>query len=101
MGWTISHSTPPIMRSYSGIAEFAQHVAHVLPARKWRTVERVLAPRTDGYLEIPPAEAARMAGVFREAARHRLMPREWADLADRLAAAAGLAAGRGESWVWR
>ncbi|KUH39038.1 MULTISPECIES: hypothetical protein [Streptomyces] len=104
MGWTISHSTPRIAPSYTAAAAFAQHATDVLPSRKWRAIAHLFAPRGDGYFEISPVEAARMAPVFREAARHRLMPPDWADLAGRLATAADNAADnaarRGETWVW-
>lgn len=100
MGWTISHSTPRITPSYSGITEFAQHVAHVLPARDWKRLAPCLQTRNGDPIHIRPRDAARMAPIFRAAAQHRLMPREWADLADRLATAADTAARRGETWVW-
>lgn len=98
MGWTISHSNLPLAPSYAAAADFAWHAADVLPARKWRIIGHLFAARTDGYFEIPPADAARMAPVFCDAAQR--LPLEWADLAERLATAAENAARRGETWVW-
>ncbi|KAF0646722.1 MULTISPECIES: DUF7739 domain-containing protein [Streptomyces] len=100
MGWTISHSTPRIIRPYGAIDELAQHVAHVLPARDWKKLAPCLQASSGDPIHIRPRDAARMATALRTAAQHPLMPRQWVDLADRLATAAHTAATRGETWIW-
>ncbi|NUP49182.1 MAG: hypothetical protein HOW97_18025 [Catenulispora sp.] len=99
MGW----SNGGAYRSAGAMHELGQHMAHVLPAGEWRAVQSLFrsAQWADGPFEIAPADTRRMAAVFRAAAGHRLMPREWAVSADELAAVAEQHATRGVPWEWR
>lgn len=103
MGWTISHGTNRwgiITRSYSGMAEFGQQLAHILPGAEWRTVAVIFNRGSGDPFSIPPKEAARMATVLRKAGNHRLMSRDWAPTAHELADAADRAAVARQPWEW-
>ncbi|MCQ6249269.1 DUF7739 domain-containing protein [Streptomyces malaysiensis] len=104
MAWTISHGTityETIEPSYTTIATLGQHLAHTLPGDKWALLREVFDPhaRCD-RASFSPAYAVRMAAALEQAAAHRLMPRDWGELATRLAEAARRAAAAGDWWVW-
>lgn len=95
MGWTISHGIRNT-RSATTIHNLAQHLAHVLPASDWRTIEPVFGDRSGD----PHNDARRIAAVLRRAASHRKMPRDWGQLAREFADAAQKAANARQAWEW-
>jgi hypothetical protein len=82
--------------------ELGQHMAHVLPARQWRSVRGLLdlAQRADGPFSFSPAETYRLAEAFRAAAAHPKMPACWAQSASELAEIAGQHRDAGKPWRW-
>lgn len=103
MGWNISHGTDQhgeIRRSYTSVSNLGQQVAHVLPASDWRNISHLFGRRSSEPFTVPASEAGRVAKVLRKAAKHRLMPRDWAREAVAFADAADEAACRGAEWKW-
>jgi hypothetical protein len=98
MGWNNGGA----YRSASAMHELGTHMAHVLPATQWRTVQPLFhqAQWAGGPFSISPTDTARMAEAFRAAAAHRLMPKFWATSATELAAVAAKHAAAGQPWRW-
>jgi hypothetical protein len=99
MGICISHSTGQ-SRSALTISNLGEQLAHVLPARDWRQISHLFGGRFADVASIPPRQAGQIAAILRQAARHRLMPTDWADLATVFADAAARAAEARQSWTW-
>ncbi|MEV6726881.1 hypothetical protein AB0M94_38925 [Streptomyces xanthochromogenes] len=104
MGWNISHGTDrnsEYRRSYTQISNLGQHLAHVLSAADWRSIQYLFNRRSGDPFTVAAAEADRIAALLYQAANHRLMPADWAEDVQLLADAADRAAAAGESWTWR
>lgn len=99
MGICISHSTGQ-SRSALTISNLGEQLAHVLSARDWRQISHLFDGSFSDVAEIPPRQAGRIATILRQAAGHRLMPTDWADLAGIFADAAQRAARAGQPWTW-
>lgn len=101
MGWSTSHDS--VNRSADAMCEVGRHVANVLSAKDWRTVQKLfrLANRADGPFTISAREAGRMAAVLNKAAGHLLMPAAWRGEVVLLAEAAQCAATARQPWEWR
>ncbi|MFD8545642.1 hypothetical protein [Streptomyces sp. NPDC059649] len=100
MGWTISHGVTK-SRSATTLNTLAQHLAHVLPASDWRTLEPVFGDRPRGPFRVPHNDARQIAAALRRAAGHRKMPADWGALAREFADAAQKAADARQAWEWR
>lgn len=105
MGWTISHAPydETLSRSALQLHNLARYVADSTSSRDWRSVKPMFdqAEHADGPFAFGWAQAGRIADVLRLAAADARMPRDWADFASKLAAAADRAASRRELWRWR
>lgn len=99
MGIRISHSTGQI-RSATTIGNLGEQLAHVLPASDWRQISYLFGGGFADVTEVPPRQAGQIADILRKAARHRLMPGDWADLATVFADAAQRASRSGQPWTW-
>lgn len=98
MGWSYGGGT----RSALQMAQLGQQMAHVLPARQWRTV-RVLfdaVEHADGPFVFDASVAYRYAEMFRAAAAHPKMPAEWGRFALDIADHASAAIRSGQPWRW-
>lgn len=98
MGWNNGGA----YRSATAMHELGQHVAHVVSASDWRTVQPLFhsAQWADGPFTLTARAAGSIARVFRTAAAHQLMPGYWADSARELAAVAEQHAATGRAWRW-
>lgn len=89
-------------RSALQMEQLGQQMAHVLPARQWRTVQvlfdAVEAP--GGPFVFDAGQAYRYAEVFRAAAAHPKMPSDWAAFALDIADHASAAIRSGQPWRW-
>lgn len=99
MGIRISHSTGQ-SRSALTISNLGEQLAYVLPARDWRQISHLFGGSFSDVAEIPHREAGKIAAILRKAARHRLMPANWADLARIFADAADRAHRARQAWTW-
>lgn len=99
MGICISHSTGQ-SRSALTISNLGEQLAHVLPASDWRQISHLFDGRFADVASIPPRQAGQTAAILRQAAQHRLMPPNWADLATVFADAAQRAARAQQPWTW-
>jgi hypothetical protein len=84
------------------MVELGQHIAHIVPAADWRTIQPLFhnANRGDGPFDIAVRDAARMAQIFRTAAASPRMPAFWAVSARELAVVAERHASNGQPWSW-
>jgi hypothetical protein len=84
------------------MVELGQHVAHIVTASEWRTIQPLFhnANRGDGPFDIAARDAARMAQIFRTAAASPRMPVFWATSARELADVAERHAQSGQPWPW-
>lgn len=99
MGIRISHSTGQ-SRSALTISNLGEQLAYVLPARDWRQISHLFGGSFSDIAEIPHREAGKIEAILRNAAAHRLMPTNWADLARIFADAAGRAHRARQPWTW-
>lgn len=87
-------------RSGLSISQLGQHLAHVLSASEWREIDDLFGGSFADVASIPPHEAERIGDLLHKAARHRLMPTNWGDLAILIGDAAHRAARAGQNWEW-
>lgn len=104
MGWNVSHGSNQNgeeRRSYTSVDNFAQQLAHVLPAREWAELRPIFnRPGPANPFDVPPRQAARCAELLYKAASHRLMPADWAGMASLFGDAARRASSAGQMWEW-
>ncbi|MDG9701684.1 hypothetical protein [Streptomyces sp. DH37] len=102
MGVTISHGTNDgrMHRSYGHLADLGKHLAHVLPGRDWAQIADLFDGRFADVTEIGHRQAGRIADILDRAARHRKIPRDWANEATTFAACARRAARARQPWTW-
>lgn len=98
MGWSYGGPT----RSALQMEQLAQQMAHVLPARQWRTVRTLFdaVQHGDGPFVFDAVMAYRYAEVFRAAAAHPKMPAGWAAFALDIADHASAAIRSDRPWRW-
>lgn len=98
MGW----SNGGAYRSATAMVELGQHIAHIVTASEWRTIQPLFhnADYGDGPFDVAARDAARMAQIFRTAAASPLMPDAWATSARELADVAESHAQGGQPWTW-
>ena len=99
MGISISHGAKA-PRSALTIANLGQQLAHVLPASQWREISDLFDGAFADTASIPPREAGRIGDILHTAARHRLMPADWGQLATDIGDAAQRAARARQNWEW-
>jgi hypothetical protein len=103
MGINISHGSNrqgQERRSATTIANLGKHLANVLPASDWRQIADLFNGRFRGPAEVPPQRAGQVARILGQAAKHRLMPREWASDARLIGEAASRAHHARQPWTW-
>lgn len=98
MGWSYGGPT----RSALQMEQLGQRMAHVLPARQWRTVSTLFdaVQRGGGPFVFDASVAYRYAEVFRAAAAHPKMPADWGRFARDIADHASAAIRSGRPWRW-
>ncbi len=98
MGWSYGGPT----RSALQMEQLGQQMAHVLPARQWRTVRTLFdaVEHGDGPFVFDAVVAYRYAEVFRAAAAHSKMPADWGRFALDVADHASAAIRSGRPWRW-
>ncbi|MER6350631.1 hypothetical protein ABT186_01945 [Streptomyces sp. NPDC001634] len=99
MGISISHGAKG-PKSALTISNLGQQLAHVLTASEWREINDLFGGGFADIARIPPTEAERIGDLLHKAARHRLMPTNWADLATDIGDAAHRAATARQNWKW-
>jgi hypothetical protein len=103
MGINISHGSNQWgeeRHSATTIANLGKHLANVLPSGDWRQIANLFNGRFRGPEEVSPQRAGQVASILGRAARHRLMPSDWASDARLIGEAAGRAHRAREPWTW-
>lgn len=99
MGISISHGVPST-RSALTIENLGKHLAHTLSSSEWREIAHLFDGRLYTPVYTPPRQAGRVAELLFKAARSRTMDREWAQLANLIAASAQRASTASQNWEW-